>query len=352
MTIIILIAIASLLCGCGGMNLPEFESLSTRSPRVVSVEPEDGSNVDPDVDVTVGFSVPIDSTTVGNNSLIVAKIEGGDLNDGRIEEMIEEGVDAVDGTYTFEDDGMSVAFDARQPYEAGSSYLVVVTGDVMSTDMLPLVQYPSRASFPFVSRFSVVGGGGTYDEGLPPGAGGGSEGNAARNRPESLVINEVLYDASGSDTDGDVFIELSGSAGGDITSYALNLVNGDDGIIKDTIELPEGAIIPEDGIFLIADAKTGQTGVSNVAGADFIDNFDPQNGPDCIQLVGDGGALIDAVGYGGPIVDVAENGLACFEGVSTGKALSGRSISRAGGVDSDDNSRDFHVSDVPTPGVM
>ena len=108
----------------------------------------------------------------------------------------------------------------------------------------------------------------------------------------------------------------------------------------------------EGGLYLIADAMTGSPGVSRVVGADFVDNFDPQNGPDCIQLIDHEGRLVDALGYGEPLVGTAENGLACYEGSPAADAASGESLSRSGGLDTDLNSADFTTCDVPTPGYL
>lgn len=171
-------------------------------------------------------------------------------------------------------------------------------------------------------------------------------------RPDVLVINEILYDVVGSDTDGHVFIELSGTDGGNIAGYKINLVKGSDGTIDKTITLPAGAVMGDDGLFVIADAKTGVADQTFVTRADFIDNFDPQNGPDCVQLVDDNGALVDALGYGTPLVAHAENGLPCFEGTPAVDVASGSSLSRVNGKDTNDNGMDFIALGHPTPGTL
>lgn len=171
-------------------------------------------------------------------------------------------------------------------------------------------------------------------------------------RPSWLIISEILYDVPGSDTDGDVFIELAGEASTEIGGYEIALVNGSDGKVYDTIAIPEGAIIPEDGIFVIADAITGSPETTRVNGADFINNFDPQNGPDAIQLIDDTGALIDVVAYGQPVVELAENGLAAFEGTPAQDVASGMSLARVDTFDTNDNSLDFIQLEIPSPGVV
>jgi len=358
---ILMLVLAISMTNCGGLALPQIDSLTSLQPQVISVEPEDGSTVSPVGLVTLSFSVPVEPVTVDARSFIIKKMEEGEDAESE-EDIIDDATDGrargIDGVYVFSDDGTAVTFVAESPYNSGD-YLVIATNQVLSVEMLPLSQHPGRATSPFVSGFTVTANGtvsGSSSAGAADGGsgndGGDGESDVARNRPGNLIINEILYDVPGSDTDGDVFIELVGDAGGDITGYKLYLVNGEDGVIKDTIKISENAIIPDDGIFLIADAKTGQSEVSDVVGADLVDNFDPQNGPDCIQLVDENDTLLDAIGYGEPIIGTAENGLACFEGTPTPKVSSGQSLSRTGGIDTGNNSSDFSMLEVPAPGLF
>lgn len=174
---------------------------------------------------------------------------------------------------------------------------------------------------------------------------------SAKVRPQTLVINELLYDFTGSDTDGQLFVELVGDAGADIGGYKIVFVNGDGGAAMETITVLTAASIADDGLFLIADAKNGAAGDSFVPDFDFLDDFDPQNGPDCVQLLDDQGELVDAVGYGSPLPTTAENGLPCFEGTPATDVPTGKSLSRVNGADTDDNAADFVATD-PTPGVL
>ncbi len=123
------------------------------------------------------------------------------------------------------------------------------------------------------------------------------------------------------------------------------------GHVYDAVHLPQGAAIPDDGFYVIADARTGSTTETSVVGADFVDNFDPQNGPDAVQLLDRDGFLLDALAYGNGVVPTAENGLATFEGTPSIDVLNGHSLERAQpGLDTDDNAVDFVDRDVPTPG--
>lgn len=335
------------LAGCGPLAGGSFPSLVDLQPMVESVTPEDGSVIAPDARIEIAFTMPLEEASVDETTLALAKAGEGD-----IEELIEDIVDGdeagVEGLYEFADGGVRVSFRPDELLDGGAHYLLVATPRILGKNLLPLNQSPGDAPKPFVGEFVVSGG-------AVSGASGNISGDdppVERVRPSFIIINEILYDAAGSDTNGDVFVELYGEAGGDITGYELVFVNGEDGLIKDTIELPEGAIIPEGGVYVIADAVTGSPGVSNVEGADHIVNFDPQNGPDCVQLLGGEGELLDAVGYGEPIVGLAENGMACFEGTPAPDVASGHSLSRENGLDINDNNSDYKDISDPSPGVL
>lgn len=170
-----------------------------------------------------------------------------------------------------------------------------------------------------------------------------------------VVLNEVCYDAAGTD-DGLVFIELYGPAGTDISGWTVQAINGTPtSSCLETIVLPAGTMIPADGCYVIADG-IGTTGTTSVPNADLIiDDADLQNGPDAIQLLDAGGALVDAVAYGavdttnGPLSGC--NGLAYYEGNFARDVFGPLSIERIpAGTDTNDNATDF-TPNYPTPGV-
>ncbi len=167
-----------------------------------------------------------------------------------------------------------------------------------------------------------------------------------------LLINEIYYDAPDADTNGDVFIELLGEAGVDLAGVKIFLVNGDDGKVYQTIELPAGALPSEAGIFVIADAITGSDSQTHVSGAGHILNFDPQNGPDSIIVVSKEGLFLDSVCYGKPKVLLAENGFSLCEGDAAVDVSGGKSIARVDGGDSGNNAVDFIEKVVPSPGFI
>ena len=155
---------------------------------------------------------------------------------------------------------------------------------------------------------------------------------------------EVVIDrmSTGSD-DGFGFVELQGAPGTVLDGLTLEGVNGSNGAIGPVIDL-EG-VIPEDGLFLVADRTSA--GMSFVPGADLIANFDFQNGPDSIELRDGDGWVLDAVGYG----NFGAGDVFAGEGTAAPDAPAGSSLARLfANVDTDDNAADFEVLSVPTPG--
>lgn len=157
------------------------------------------------------------------------------------------------------------------------------------------------------------------------------------------LLSEVLYDATGSD-DGAVFVEIYGVPGTALDGWSVEGVNGADGAVTVTLSL--SGSIPEDGVFVVADA--GASGPTAVAEADLVLDFDFQNGPDSVVLRSALGAVVDAVGYG-----VFEAGTSfAGEGSPAADAPAGSSLARVfANVDTDDNAADFAALGAPTPGV-
>ena len=158
-----------------------------------------------------------------------------------------------------------------------------------------------------------------------------------------LLISEVFYDGESSD-DGQVFVELAGDPGTSLDGLRLEGVNGFDG--GTTTELMLSGIIPENGVFVVADVTGG--GVSFVDNADLLLEFDFQNGPDSVVLWSEQDTVIDAVGYG----TFSEIQFFAGEGSAAPDARAGSSVARFfADVDTDDNALDFGVLYAPTPGT-
>lgn len=155
------------------------------------------------------------------------------------------------------------------------------------------------------------------------------------------VIQEVYYDQIGSDGS-EVFTEVYGVAGFDLTNWKLQGVNGFNNTVYRTIDLT-GAIIPIDGLLLIS---TASANVSLSSISDFTANVDWQNGPDSLWLVDPIGDIVDTIQYGLTGFDPAG------EGTPTTDVSAGQSLSRQfAGLDTNNNLADF-VAGSPTPGSV
>ncbi len=169
--------------------------------------------------------------------------------------------------------------------------------------------------------------------------------------PALLIINEFYYDDAQSDTDGYLFIELYGTPGAGLSGYAVRFINGADGLKTDDVVLDETAVIPDDGYFVIADSKTGSDSETHVENADYISNFDPQNGPDAVQLIEPSGAVVDVLGYGPELASTDSEGLVLYEGSPSMLVEKGSSLSRVLQADTDNNAADFIINLSPSPGT-
>jgi hypothetical protein len=156
-----------------------------------------------------------------------------------------------------------------------------------------------------------------------------------------IWIQEVVYDAPGPDA-AHAFTELVGPPGTSLDGFRVVGVNGSTGSSYRTIDLA-GAIIPADGIFVLA---TEAASLALAAERDFIGPVDWQNGPDAIQLWSPLEELADALQYG----DAGDGNRG--EGAPAEDVAPGLSLSRDDrGTDTDDNARDFRASE-PTPGKV
>lgn len=161
-------------------------------------------------------------------------------------------------------------------------------------------------------------------------------------RPAELVINEIFYDVVGSDTSGDEFVELKGSSGACIGGYKILLTNGDDGAIYKEILLPELATIPEDGLYVVADVDSA--GSTRIVDPDHLIDFDPQNGPDAVEILDYAGEIIDGVCYGNVAAKTTKTGIeTCF--IIAPDVESGQSVERDAMAD------EFKTNPTPTPSI-
>ncbi len=155
------------------------------------------------------------------------------------------------------------------------------------------------------------------------------------------LISEVFYDAVGSD-DGQSFVELYGIPGTVLDGLLLEVVNGANGAVVTT--LPLAGVIGPTGLFVVADRFAD--GTTDVPVFDQLLNFDVQNGPDSVVLLGPDG-MLDALGFG----EFAPGEIFAGEGNPAPGVPPGSSLARIfANVDTDDNAADFVELLVPTAG--
>ena len=339
-----------LFAGCGSTDLITLPSLSSLQPQVISVAPKANSTVGVKTTVTAKFSRQVDKETVRPETVLL--IAGYEEKPAVIlEKEIKDGkVKGVEGERVISEDELSVTIRPESDLSSGE-YAFVITRGVSSKDLYPIKE---TSVFCFnvsdnVQDLEYVSDDTSSETLISDDV---EEPSVNAVPPPAVVINELLYDAEGSDTDGNLFIELKGTPEGNLSGYKINFINGDDGKTTGSISIQNGGKIPTDGILVIADTKTNSTTSSNVVNVDILANFDPQNGPDAAQLLNAKGELIDALCYGETAVKTAENGLAMCEGYPAPDVSSGESLGRPmDKEDSGDNLSDFVVMATPTPGI-
>jgi hypothetical protein len=164
----------------------------------------------------------------------------------------------------------------------------------------------------------------------------------------AAVINEVLADPTGADTDLE-FVELAVVPGADLSGLRLRVLAADGTLTGADLTLAAGTRAPLDGFLVIGDNSGGST---QVAEADLETTLGLPDIDGAVQLVGAGPSLVDAVGYGTLTATTdADLGLAIVETAATTSA-EGSSMARdAASTDTGDNSADFHLDPTPTPGT-
>lgn len=344
-----------LLSSCGPAYLISLPSLSQKLPKVVEVEPHEGDEVEKNIGVKIKFSVPVDPLSINKGTLLI--VEGLEDNiPSKVSTQVSKGeLNGIEGAYLVSDDGLLAEFVPSSELEEGNTYGIVASTSIRSEENFNLAGI-------FISKFIVKKDAedktekgdeesdgksdvpsdeeksAESDEGAVASGSEAIEGE----KPAKVVINELYYDAEGSDENAGLFIELAGEAGTDIGDFEIVFVNGDDGKIADTIKLPSDAKIADSGLYVVANA-------TNI-GANYVTNFDPQNGPDAAQLLNKEKNILDAVCYGEVKVKIAENGFEMCEGTPAADSSSGTSISRnLSSEDTNDNSKDFIAEQIPTP---
>lgn len=164
-----------------------------------------------------------------------------------------------------------------------------------------------------------------------------------------VYINEVDYDQPG--TDENEFVELVGPDGTDLTGYTLELVNGNNGSVYNTVDLT-GQTIPNDNENGFGFLVIGSTTVANV---DFVpsgwtSNAVQNGAPDGILLKLNG-TVVDGISYEG----VLGNNPDFTAGMAiTAEDFSDNSVGRvANGFDNSNQDQFFAVTvEAISPGAI
>jgi len=154
-----------------------------------------------------------------------------------------------------------------------------------------------------------------------------------------ILISEVYYDSLGSETGGEA-VELYNSLATevDISGYVLKTASS-----AADATLPENAIIPAKGFYLIAD-KGFSTGKDfpYMPDADYEDAITLKNTDGGVALLDTGGSILDAVGWG----DAANIDPSLFEGTPAPIGKAGESLQRdLSKSDTNNNLADFFISE-------
>lgn len=362
------------LLGCGGIAPDLPPSLLGSQPLVIGITPTAQSVVPQVGEIQVRFSHPIDPLSLHRDSFaVVVGVEPTAAPEKVVSGWQEHALESVKGSYAVTEEGMEGRFTPYSPLAGKRHYAVVITPAVHTPAGVPLSQAPGASATPFVSFFATSPQGGIVaDPSAVASASSATDGESSspsgvapssptadshpasapdRIVPTELMLNEIFYDVPGVDTNGVLFVELRGTPAADVGGYKIHFVNGDTGVVTESLTLPDGSALGANGVLVIADGMTGNLQTTQVQNADLVDNFDPQNGPDAVQLVDPKGQLVDVVGYGTPLPVYGENGLPMYEGTPGPDAPAAQSITRKPGTpDTNNNANDFVVG-TPTPGV-
>lgn len=350
-TLLTLVLSFIFLSRCGGGLAGEFHSLLLRHPTLLQVLPEPGSTLTQPLSLTLQFSERLNFTSIGKHSVTVltGAVDEDLLNHPAdlIDAIKEEDLPQVPLIYELEGDEKTLVVSPQGELEKGI-YHLVITPQLTTVAGIPFNQKPGEGPYPFRATYG-------YGEGIQfPSDESGSlpKPPPYGPEPEFLRINEILYDGQASETDGEAFIELYGTPQTDISHYQIVFINGSDGAETDRVTLPRGSLLAETGVFVIADLRTNTRNQTQVENFNYLDNFDPQNGPDAVLLLDRNGKVLDTLGYGEGAVEKSVMGHLLWEGAPARDTAAGHSLSRVEGFDTQNNQIDFLELEVPTPGTL
>lgn len=350
---IIFIIFILFFSACGQQMEVPFQSITALQPQVVSIEPLSKNLIHPNESITIHFSQNINPDSILQNGILLMNgtLENDDAD--AFFDQLEDGIWQM-VTFKFEylvqDKTLTIQFNDTT---APKSCSLIITPKLLSDKGIPFNQSPGQTPKLYVSNYNfALQNNQDSNSTIQPDIAATPLPTITPQplfpRPSKVVINELFYDADGSDTIGILFIELYGTPNSDLSKYKLVLLNGEDNKQYDEIIIPENSIIPNDGLFVIADASPGDETKTLVENFNMIENFDPQNGPDGMQLLNENDLIIDTLGYGN--LNASFNQL--FESTPAKSVLAGHSLSRINGIDTNNNSIDFVELNTPSPHTM
>lgn len=157
-----------------------------------------------------------------------------------------------------------------------------------------------------------------------------------------LVINEIDYDQPGTDMYDFVEIYNASDAAVDLGLAELVLINGSTMTPYLTIPLGTAGILPAYGYLVVGSPLMG-----SIPGALFLSlptGDSLQNGPDGVQLVGQG-VILDSVAYEGDVAGCTEGTVMAAIDIGEG------TVGRVNGLDTNNNDVDFQHFVISTPGT-
>ncbi|MDO8643711.1 MAG: hypothetical protein Q7S00_01925, partial [bacterium] len=256
-----------LVTSCG---VPDWtlRSLPDEQPHVVEALPA-SAEVEPGTVFTLHFSTAIEPTSLTNKAVLL--LEGEVETDGMkdlVDDIDEGKIQSVSSRIELSEDCLEVIVFPLSLLQGGKSYSLLVTSDLMAPGFLSFNQTPGSSATPFKKIFYVK-----PDQSVVTNSQGVVSEPEENISPVSetvpipveepriplLLINEVYYDAPGSDTDGVLFVELKGEPGEEMIGAEIIFVNGDDGKITASFLIPDYSVIPENGLFVAADLSTGSS---------------------------------------------------------------------------------------------
>ena len=331
------------LTGCGGFNEGDYLSLLQRHPELLKISPEPGSQLEVPLQFILEFSQRLDIQKIHPHSVafLQGELPSALQNDHRdlMDALAENELSQVPLSYQLQGDERVLKLKPQSPLKEGL-YTLLITPALASVEGVPFNSIPGESPKAFWASYGM----GSQVHLLPETPSGPP--------PEFLMIHEVLYDGKQSESDGEAFIELYGSAESDISGFVIKLINGSNGETTDEIHIPQGTALSKTGLWVVADLKTNSSAETYVPFHDFLDHFDPQNGPDAIHLLDGTGQIWDALWYGEGAISHTPGGNPLGEGLPAPDAGPGESLSREGGIDTGDNFSDFEILTIPSPGAL